>query len=62
MRIALLSFLLIAQTFAEDERPTALEALAARLSDVGIFIRHCNDEWFPPSSWQLPWAGAVTTS
>jgi len=31
------------QRFSEQERSTALQALAARLGKVGIFLSHCND-------------------
>lgn len=36
------------QRFPEQGRSAALEALAGRLSKVGILLSHCNDDQFPP--------------
>jgi methyltransferase family protein len=56
------------QRFPERERPDALEALAARLSKVGILVSHCNDpnyrgtrfhpsqSWFRERNWKA-WDG-----
>jgi len=56
------------QRFPEEERPAALEALAARLSMVGIVVSHCNnpdyrqsrfhpsESWFRARNWTM-WDG-----
>ncbi len=41
------------QRLDEHERSAALEALAGRLSEVGIFLSHCDDNQYPP---ELGWS------
>lgn len=41
------------QRLDEHERSAALEALAGRLSEVGILLSHCDDNQYPPD---LGWA------
>ena len=37
------------QRIPAQERPVALSALAGRLSEVGIFLSHSNDEQYSPA-------------
>jgi hypothetical protein len=62
------------ETFAEQQRSTALQALTGRLGNPGIFLSHCNDicyftskrafhaseSWFRDNDWTI-WNGAPST-
>ncbi len=63
------------QTFAEQQRSTALQALTGRLGDQGILLSHCNDicyftskrafhaseSWFRGNHWTI-WNGAPSSN
>jgi SAM-dependent methyltransferase len=67
---------LTVQLFPEQDRPKALQALAGRLGNVGIFLSHCNDgaypskhrqhfhaseSWFREQGWMI-WDSAPATA